>query len=123
MADRFTKGNTEGLWEGLKVEDVDVGEEGIICPRILDGDGDGRKAVGKVLVCEVEGGREGKGFVEVGDHVVVVAGVSRILGDGGEIDGDGEYGLCYVDGSYRGVGGIIDVHGKTQGVETVGQEV
>lgn len=109
MADRFTKGNTKELWEGLNVEDIDVGE-GVVCPRILNGGG---KAVGRVLVCEVEGGKDGNGFVEVGDHVVVVAGVRGILGEGGEIDGEGEYGLCYVDGKYRSVGGVIDVKSKS----------
>ena len=129
MADRFTRGNREGLFEGLRVKNllVDVSKEGsgrLLGPKDEGEElGEGRvvlpriehTGVGRVLLCEVEGGQKGGGFVEVGDHVVVVAGVREILpiafgtGDKEAKNEKEPFGLCYVDGLYRGVGGVIDL--------------
>lgn len=97
VADTFTRGNSGTPFEGLEIHEKEVGGKAL--PRIHG------KGVGRVLVCEVNG----QGFVEVGDHVVVIAGVKEILYEDGEKEGKAGLGLCYVDGRYRGVGGVLEI--------------
>ena len=54
-----------------------------------------------------------KGFVKVGDHVLVIAKVHEILDlPEGKEGGEGtENGLCYADGRYRRIGDVIDIQG------------
>lgn len=129
IADSFTKGNANDrslfLYKNKEVfgvEEVGVkkgnGEE--IRIPMLRGEG-----VVKVLRCvvlgsgEAEGKEEkwseqrGSGLIRVGDHVLVLGKVEEIIGGGEETEGS-RSGLCYADGRYRRVGGVIE---ETKGEE------
>jgi hypothetical protein len=120
IADAFTRGSKEArkvLLEGFK--GLEIGQVGFELPKakfdapelvlpLLRGGG-----VSRVLRCEVPT-RRGKlpGFVNVGDHMLVVARVVEVLdGEGGKQKEGGEErsGLCYADGMYRRVGDIIEI--------------
>lgn len=131
VADSFTKGNADGVEVGetfrprggsFQVENtfLDLQKNGSITS---DNNGGLPKLVGKgikrVLACELH--RQpptinqgiSDGFIEVGEHVLVVAKVISILSEDKNPDqseSNVNYGLSYVDGRYRAVGETIMVH-------------
>ncbi|PNY23373.1 Flavin reductase-like, FMN-binding protein, partial [Tolypocladium capitatum] len=94
VADHFTRGNVDGVFEGLAT----LNEEGGGAP-VLGGEG-----VLRVLRCRVllEDGPEG-GLVRVRDHVIVVGEVVEMI-PGRKTE---EFGLAYADRRYRQVGDVI----------------
>ncbi|RDL40768.1 uncharacterized protein BP5553_00747 [Venustampulla echinocandica] len=78
--------------------------EGLVLPR-LNGDG-----VMQALRCEVLRNDDGecKGMIRVGDHMLVLAEVTEILGDDPMAE-NSWHGLCYADGRYRLIGDTIEV--------------
>jgi flavin reductase (DIM6/NTAB) family NADH-FMN oxidoreductase RutF len=136
IADLFTKGNRikermdhSPFSEGVRSGDFRVvSEPGVVGPEReevalprLQGAG-----VRRVLKCEILKGITGpgghpikdtlgelhapKGMIRVGDHILVLAKVLEIL-DCNEQDSEGQggYGLSYVDGKYRHVGEPISL--------------
>ncbi len=114
VADCFTRGDGLGgsnVFKDLEVEELKAGEVGgLVLPRLRE------EGVVRVLRCEVLGAEQngdsyGKdGLVNVGDHVLVLARVEEILGEGEE--GKQIHGLCYADGRYRLIGDVIEMEGK-----------
>ncbi|RDW83313.1 hypothetical protein BP5796_04804 [Coleophoma crateriformis] len=100
IADAFTRGNKDGdPFQALMQRQADSLE-------IVEQEGAGlmfrSEGVKRTLGCKILG--QGKGFVDVGDHVVVMAEVVDIyepFGDAGMDNGSlGVRGLAYVDGGY-----------------------
>lgn len=79
-------------------------EEELVLPR-LNGDG-----IMQALRCEVLRDESGecKGMIKVGDHMLVLAEVTEILGNDPSIENPW-HGLCYADGRYRLIGETIEV--------------
>lgn len=95
VADHFTRGNVDGVFEGL--ETLNEGRGGA---PVLGGEG-----VLRVLRCRVlQDGPEG-GLVRVRDHVIVVGEVVEMI-PGSKT---GEFGLAYADRKYRQVGDVIAI--------------
>lgn len=99
VAENFTRGNAEGLFERLEGAKCLMDDGG--APR-LDGAG-----VLCVLRCVVAGDEApGGGIVQVRDHVIVVGEVvDVVMGQGGK-----QAALSYTDRSYRGVGTVVAKH-------------
>jgi len=122
VADAFTRGNGEvpglvfqergeGLFGVEVIEGVGSDEmEHLALPRLV---ADG---VTKVLRCEAY---RNNGFVNVGDHVLIIAKVHGIIDspEGEEMEKGLENGLCYADARYRRIGEVIDI---VQGEELQG---
>jgi hypothetical protein len=120
IADSFTRGNSdqEGVSKAfdaenglLKVENVVVGlrnksEDELELPKLSG------KSVKRVLACALptasEVGGDTNGLIKVGNHVMVIAKVTALFPE--EEGSEAEYGLSYVDGSYRKVGEVIRIH-------------
>jgi hypothetical protein len=125
IADSFTRGNSdqEGVSkafnaeDGLfKVENVVVGlrnksersmgKDELELPKLSG------KSVKRVLACALptasEVGGDTNGLIKVGNHVMVIAKVTALFPE--EEGSEAEYGLSYVDGSYRKVGEVIGIH-------------
>jgi hypothetical protein len=105
VADTFTKGNGADVFRSqeftvLKRRGAER-DGGILEPPLL-----AAKGITKVLRCQL---LEDNGLVEVGDHMLVLGKVVSII-EAAPSDLPGqEHGLCYSDGQYREVGGIIEV--------------
>lgn len=97
----FTKGNGPAVWRSG--EFVVLKRKGDDGPPLLSAPG-----IVRVVRCEVLEGQQG--LVEVGDHVLVLGNVKGILVPP-SADEDA-FGLGYVDGKYRSVGEVLDVHMK-----------
>lgn len=138
VADSFTKGNSDGIEVGetfrsgggsFQVENtiLDLQENGGITsnnnglglPKLVG------KGVKRVLACElhrqpptIEQGIS-DGFIEVGEHVLVVAKVVSILSEEKpeQAESNVNYGLSYVDGRYRAVGETIMAHDTRNDIE------
>ncbi|KAG9253112.1 flavin reductase like domain-containing protein [Emericellopsis atlantica] len=91
LAHRFTKGNSESMWEGLKWD-----EHGVIHD-------DGVMAV---LKCRLAAGDKFPpgGMIQVGDHAVVVGKVEEA-----RPGGDDHSALTHWQGNYRGYGMELDI--------------
>jgi flavin reductase (DIM6/NTAB) family NADH-FMN oxidoreductase RutF len=130
IADSFTRGNSEKeevnklfhpetRW--FTVENVVAGGEGeLYLPKLVG------KGVKRVLACALSSSSEPgvvkDGLVTVGDHVMVIAKVTAIFP--GQHAGDArireDYGLTYVDGSYRKVGKAIGTHDTKNDIDMEG---
>ncbi|KAL3419576.1 flavin reductase like domain-containing protein [Phlyctema vagabunda] len=97
LADAFTRGNNgrDPFADAIQtVQGLDVNESLVLnAPGVL-----------RVLKCCL---LEDSGCVEVGDHGLVLGRVLDIVH--GQAEEDEVHGLCYADGRYRGVGGIIEL--------------
>ncbi|KAJ6442188.1 oxidoreductase [Purpureocillium lavendulum] len=94
VADHFTRGNVDGVFDDLEGADV----ASVAGLPVLRGEG-----VLRVLRCRVlKDGPDG-GLLRVRDHVIVVGEVVDMI-PGKKSD---EFGLAYADRKYRLVGGVI----------------
>ena len=95
LADQFTKGNADGVFDDVDYVNAASGP-------VLEGEG-----VLYVLRCRLAvDDAPTKGLIRVRDHVIVVAEVLEMIpGLGGQ-----EFGLAYTDRAYRRVGDTIRKH-------------
>lgn len=138
VADSFTKGNADGIEAGetfrsrdgsFRVEDTILdlpkddriipSDNGLGLPKLVG------KGIKRVLACElhrpsltIDQGIS-DGFIEVGEHVLVVAKVFSIFPEekSDQAESDVNYGLSYVDGRYRAVGETIMAHDTRNDIE------
>lgn len=95
VADRFTRGNTDDVFEGL---DYDASGTDAGTPPLLRGEG-----VMYGLRCRLLRDEPTGGVMRVRDHVIVVGEVVEMIpGSCGK-----EFGLAYADRKYRQVGRVI----------------
>lgn len=95
VADHFTRGNVDGVFDGLEGAEV---ESVAGLPPLLKGEG-----VLRVLRCRVLKDGPHGGLMRVRDHVIVVGEVVEMI-PGKKSD---EFGLAYADRKYRLVGGVV----------------
>ncbi|KYK57090.1 Flavin reductase-like, FMN-binding protein [Drechmeria coniospora] len=96
VADHFTRGNIDGIFEGLGP--VAMQREEGDGPPLLIGDG-----ILRVLNCKVLQDEKQSGLVRVRDHVIVVGEVMDMI-PGKQSK---EFGLAYADRQYRQIGDVI----------------
>ena len=109
VAEHFTRGNADGLFESLegvpcRVHSPEEGGGG--GAPVLEGEG-----VLCVLRCKVAREEGGGGLIKVRDHVILVGEVIEVLPQTGKnARARHGFGLSYTDRGYRGVGSLILRH-------------
>lgn len=96
VADRFTKGNTEDVFDGVEYDSskTDGG-----APLLKE------EGVMYVLRCRLLPDEPTRGLMRVRDHVIVVGEVVELI-SGSRADKH-KFGLSYADRKYRQVGRVI----------------
>ncbi|KAG6012154.1 hypothetical protein E4U43_007912 [Claviceps pusilla] len=97
VADHFTRGNTDGVFDTMKGATYSVGERGS-APLIRG------RGVLRALRCRLLRDEKTDGLVRVRDHVIVVGEVVEMI----PVTKVKEFGLAYADRRYRQVGGLIE---------------
>ncbi|KAG6003087.1 hypothetical protein E4U21_002390 [Claviceps maximensis] len=97
VADHFTRGNTDGVFDTMKGATYSVGERGS-APLIRG------RGVLRALRCELLRDGNTDGLVRVRDHVIVVGEVVEMI----PVTETKEFGLAYADRRYRQIGGMIE---------------
>ncbi|KAG5925424.1 hypothetical protein E4U42_004301 [Claviceps africana] len=97
VAEHFTRGNTNGVFDTMKGATYSVGERGS-APLIRG------RGVLRALRCRLLRDGNTDGLVRVGDHVIVVGEVVEMI----PVTKVKEFGLAYADRRYRQVGVTIE---------------
>ncbi|PMD34280.1 hypothetical protein L207DRAFT_517462 [Hyaloscypha variabilis F] len=109
--EKLLMNKVDGLWMAPVLGiDEEYDEDGY-GPNVVDAAMIIGEGVERYLSCSVvkDVGEGRSGFVKIGDHVVVIAKVEDMIGSQVKREGGPQGGLCYADGKYRKVGGVIEV--------------
>lgn len=96
VADRFTKGNTDDVFDGIEYE---VNKTDGEAPLLKE------EGVMYALRCRLLPDEPTKGLMRVRDHVIVVGEVVELIS--GSHANKHKFGLSYADRKYRQVGKVI----------------